>query len=74
MMGFGLVWVVLIVVGIFALIRNGAGWDVFQGTSDRHRVEDPGPASAGEILARRYARGELTREEFRRMKEDLEDV
>ncbi|HKK27791.1 MAG TPA: SHOCT domain-containing protein [Gemmatimonadota bacterium] len=56
--------IVLVVVLVWRLLRRGGG-------------EDGGarPARGGEtpldILERRYARGEIDREEFQRMKRDL---
>lgn len=41
-------------------------WPMGRGTRDRDREE-----TAREILDRRYARGEISREEYQQMKKDL---
>lgn len=67
MMGFGLIWVLLIVLVVAYL----AGWrpenlnlDVLRGPRDEK--------TAQEILRERYARGEISKEEFERVRADLE--
>lgn len=57
----GLFWA-LVVLGIVALVR----WLAAQGGSHSRSAE-----SALEILRRRYAGGEISQEDFRRMKEDI---
>ncbi len=63
MMGFGLI-VVLILIGVFA--------DAFGG---RLQFNQTGPAHTSqtpiEILNARYARGEITREEYDQIRRDL---
>lgn len=64
MMGFGLIGTVLVI----ALIAFALGWrpqggqNLFRDTQTKDPVE---------ILKERYARGELTKEEFEQMKDDL---
>lgn len=54
----------LVIVGIVSIIR----WLVGRGQrQDRSQSETP-----LEILQKRYARGEIEREEYERMKKDLE--
>lgn len=65
-MGFAwLFWLVvlgLIVWAVVTVVKNS-----------QRRIEPPGtPDSPIEILKRRYARGEISREEFEQMKKDLE--
>jgi len=64
-----LFWIV-VVVGILALTR----W--LFGQSQRGRISHPQGKesfeSAFEILRKRYARGEITKEEFENMKKDIE--
>ncbi|MEJ2695871.1 MAG: SHOCT domain-containing protein [Candidatus Sulfobium sp.] len=64
-MGFGwimaiAVWV-LVILGIIMLIKSVAG-------SGTH---DGGEESALDILRKRYARGEINEEEFRKIKDDI---
>jgi len=53
---------VLVVVGIVALIK----WLSSQSPGERSSQ------SASEILRKRYARGEITKEEFENMKKDID--
>ena len=69
----GLLWIGLIALGIWLLARlfpaagsNSAGQG--EGSS---RAEFAPPQTALEILQRRYAVGELTKEEYETMRHDL---
>lgn len=64
-LGMILIWILLI-AGAVWLIKQ-----IFSGSAHRPGV-DPGQESALEILNRRYARGELEREEYEKMKVDLQ--
>ena len=57
---FGLLWLALIGVGIWFLVRGG-----------RFRRPPSGMEQARDILAERFARGELTGEEYRERLEQL---
>lgn len=72
MMGFGLIWVVLILIGVGVLVRNGSGVDGLLGASSPADVNERDDVNAEAILKQRYARGEITRDQFRTMKKDLE--
>ena len=63
---FGAVWMTLFWGAIIALIV----WAISRLTGDR-RQEDAD--SALEIARRRYARGEITRDEFEQLKRDLSE-
>ncbi len=67
MMGFGLIWVILI-VGVIAYLM---GWrpENFNLGGPRQQRDERAPL---EILKERYARGEITKEEFERTRVDLE--
>ena len=77
MMGLSLVWVLVLLVGLIALViwivkvmfpQNGHERTVPERESDRDFQREE---SALEIARQRYARGEISREEFSRLKEDL---
>ena len=59
---FPLVFLIVMVLFFF----RGAGWPMCGGRRIRDREE-----SAREILDRRYAHGEIRREEYQQMKNDL---
>jgi putative membrane protein len=69
---FGLLLIALLVAGIVWLVRSIAA-------DDSSRSASPGsgwgstPGSAREELDRRYARGEITREEYRQIRDDLQE-
>jgi putative membrane protein len=69
MMGFGLIFVVLII----GLIAYGMGWRPDFMSRDHHRSgmgnEDRLPL---DILRERYARGEISKEEYEEMRRDLD--
>ena len=62
---FMIIFWILILVGLVLLIK----W-LFQ-TTNRHQSGDAGGSRALEILKERYARGEIDRNEFEKMKMDL---
>lgn len=57
---------IFLIVMLLFLFRGG-GWPMCGGHGTRRREE-----SARELLDRRYARGEISREEYQQMKKDLE--
>jgi putative membrane protein len=68
----GLVVTIAILVGLVVLVV----WAVRRITSSQYGSLPPmnqnaNQLSAGEILAQRYARGEITREQFKQMQEDI---
>jgi putative membrane protein len=68
----GLVVTIAILVGLVLLII----WAVRRITSNQHGFLPPvsqnaNQLNASEILAQRYARGELTREQYKQMLEDI---
>lgn len=54
----------LVVIGIVAIVRWYLAHD--------HRQKSPEQETPLEILKKRYARGEIAREEYEQMKKDLE--
>lgn len=67
MMGFGLIWVILIVAVVAFLM----GWrpEALNLGQRQERTDEKAPL---EILKERYARGEIKKEEYERMRADLE--
>lgn len=66
----GFFWMVL----IWILLIAGAVWlikMIFSGTRPQSGEDSVGDEKAIDILNKRYARGELNREEFELMKSDL---
>jgi putative membrane protein len=68
----GLLVTIAILVGLVLLVV----WAVRRITSSQHGFLPPmsqnaNQLSASEILAQRYARGEITREQFKQMQEDI---
>jgi uncharacterized membrane protein len=70
MMGFGLLWIVFLVVGLFFLAREGSGLQALFGTKQSGWQEKT-EASAKDILNQRYASGEITPDQYQAMKQDL---
>lgn len=69
--GLGIVMMFLLWVGVIALIV----WFVralFPSQQPTQKLSPDNQQNAQEILKRRYARGEITREQFEMMKEDLQ--
>ncbi len=71
-MGFGIFWVffmllfwVILILGAVWLVRAIFG-------NGRPRQGSSGPQNAREILDQRYSRGEITREQYEIMKEDIQ--
>jgi putative membrane protein len=65
MLLFMLLFWALVIAGIVALVRWAFGWSGFGGRAMRG-------GRALDILKERYARGELTREQFEAMRRDIE--
>jgi putative membrane protein len=55
----GSVLMLLLIAVIIAVV-----WLLARGSSFGHRASDPGGSSATEVLAQRYARGEIDTEEY----------
>jgi len=70
MMGFGLIGIVLVIILVVVLVVALVGWrpQTHQGPSQR---SESSAETAREILEKRYARGEISKQEFDQVKEDL---
>jgi putative membrane protein len=70
-MGFGMlggmffIWIILIVLAVF-VVRG-----LFQSNSPANDNRNRDQLSAREILEQRYARGEITQDQFLQMRKDL---
>ena len=62
---------VLVIVGIVLLVRGLSGRDRIQPGPPLGPPNGPSGNIAMQVLAERYARGEIQREEFLRRKQDL---
>jgi putative membrane protein len=69
---FGLLLIVLVVVGIVWLVRQVSSDGARSSDHQRPSWSGPTAGSAREDLDRRYARGEISREEYRTIRDDLE--
>lgn len=68
--GLGILLMVLFWVGLIAL----STWvvkSIFQGTGNTRNENGGSQPKAKEILDKRYARGEITREQYELMKQDI---
>jgi putative membrane protein len=71
MMGYGWGFMVLIPIVFLVLIAFGVYYLVTGSTGTR-RIESKSGETAFEILRERYAKGEITRDQFLKMKRELE--
>ncbi len=73
MMGFGLLWIVLIVVGLLYFAREGFGIQSIMGrTQSSRQTDQKNEQNALNVLNERYALGEITREQYQVIKQDLD--
>ncbi len=61
----------IIVMFFFMMFRRGGFRPPWGQNSDRHHSESKVSETAIDILKKRYAKGEITKEEFDQMKKDL---
>jgi putative membrane protein len=73
--GFGGWWIFpiicMIVMFFFMMFRRGGIRPPWGQNSDRHQGESKDSETPIDILKKRYAKGEITKEEFDQMKKDL---
>ncbi len=65
-MGLGLLWMVLFWGGIIFLIA----WAIRHWGGQQHSIHEGG-SSALDIAKQRYARGEITKDQFEQIKKDI---
>jgi putative membrane protein len=70
MMGVGLLLFILLLVAV-GYIAYRLGQNKSNGAGGGSRTIQPGPDDALEVVRRRYAQGEIDREEFERLRRDL---
>ncbi|NQS91640.1 MAG: SHOCT domain-containing protein [Chloroflexi bacterium] len=70
MMGFGFVGIVLVIIFVVVIIAALVGWRP-QTYQEPSRRSESSPETARDILEKRYARGEISKQEFDQVKEDL---
>ncbi len=74
--GMGGWWIIpvicmLLMFFFFMMFRRGGFRPPWSQNSDRHHSEGKDSETAIDILKKRYAKGEITKEEFEQMKKDL---
>ena len=68
---FPMIMMIIMLVVVFGIFKRGSFGPPWSHGGGRHHSESPGLETPLEILKKRYAKGEITKEQFDQMKNDI---